>query len=268
MKQADIGSSLYYSLLYVDEHTQQSIITFRALFHELSNIVFECREPQVAATKLQWWKNELEQKTSQHPLIVNLLPIDKQCFNKITDAFLHDLHNPLYDKQEKLLDFYRNTAGMVESHLANLYHAQQQTKENLCHFGIFIQLVAQLRDIRLYLRRGRSYLSGELLLQHHATLKELSEFKMTSNIHALFKAQCKLANRYYQIAQKNLTTSERKKIMPTMVLANIHKVLLDEIERADFPVLQQRLGLTPLRKWWISWKTRNISLFLSAKIKS
>ena len=30
---------------------------------------------------------------------------------------------------------------------------------------------------------------------------------------------------------------------------------LDEIERADFAVLNQRISLTPIRKLWIAWRT-------------
>jgi phytoene synthase len=32
--------------------------------------------------------------------------------------------------------------------------------------------------------------------------------------------------------------------------------LLDEIERENFQVLHQRIALTPIRKFWISWRTR------------
>jgi phytoene synthase len=31
--------------------------------------------------------------------------------------------------------------------------------------------------------------------------------------------------------------------------------LLDEIQRDDFQVLEQRVTLTPMRKLWIAWKT-------------
>ncbi len=35
----------------------------------------------------------------------------------------------------------------------------------------------------------------------------------------------------------------------------IYHALLDEIERSDYQVLNQRIALTPLRKLWIAWKT-------------
>ena len=38
-------------------------------------------------------------------------------------------------------------------------------------------------------------------------------------------------------------------------MAAIYRKLLDEIEAADFAVLDQRIALTPLRKLWIAWRT-------------
>jgi phytoene synthase len=38
-------------------------------------------------------------------------------------------------------------------------------------------------------------------------------------------------------------------------MAAIYKTLLDEIRRDGFHVLTQRIYLTPLRKFWIAWRT-------------
>ena len=35
----------------------------------------------------------------------------------------------------------------------------------------------------------------------------------------------------------------------------IYLSLLEELERSDFRVLHQRVALTPLRKFWIAWRT-------------
>jgi len=37
-------------------------------------------------------------------------------------------------------------------------------------------------------------------------------------------------------------------------MASIYRTLLTEIERDDFQVLNQRVALTPLRKFWLAWK--------------
>jgi phytoene synthase len=38
-------------------------------------------------------------------------------------------------------------------------------------------------------------------------------------------------------------------------MAAIYRTILDEIERDGYQVLQHRVSLTPLRKFWIAWTT-------------
>jgi phytoene synthase len=40
------------------------------------------------------------------------------------------------------------------------------------------------------------------------------------------------------------------------MMASIYRTLLAEIERDGFHVLHQRVGLTPLRKFWLAWKVQ------------
>jgi phytoene synthase len=39
------------------------------------------------------------------------------------------------------------------------------------------------------------------------------------------------------------------------VQLRIHRALLDELSRSALDVVDQRIGLTPLRKLWIAWRT-------------
>ncbi len=39
------------------------------------------------------------------------------------------------------------------------------------------------------------------------------------------------------------------------MMAAIYAALLDEIERDGWHVLDQRIALTPIRKFWLAWKT-------------
>jgi 15-cis-phytoene synthase len=265
MQHDDAGSSIYYSLLYCNELQHNSIRLFRHLFQTLKDIVLESREPQIAQTKLEWWQVELQSSTPQHHLTKALLPyhtlIDQKALQHIISILIKDLHTPLYETQEKLLVYYSGTAGKFEQLFASIYNVNDQDIiKKLNDFGMFIQMVINLRDIRLLMQHGRTYVSGETLLAHHVTLKQLSAYQLTDNIRQLFYNLCHIAKSYFQSAQENLADPQRKKILPTLILANIHKKLLDEIEKADFPVLQQRIGLTPLRKWWISF----MSLYVKA----
>ena len=50
-------------------------------------------------------------------------------------------------------------------------------------------------------------------------------------------------------------TADRRAQKPGLMMANIYRTLLREIEADGFQVLHQRTSLTPLRKLWIATRT-------------
>jgi len=71
----------------------------------------------------------------------------------------------------------------------------------------------------------------------------------------LMSFQAARAREYYEKAMQALPAEDRKPQRPGLIMAAIYRTLLDEIERDGFGVLNQRTSLTPLRKFWIAWKT-------------
>jgi phytoene synthase len=72
---------------------------------------------------------------------------------------------------------------------------------------------------------------------------------------ALMKFQAERAHRIYDEAIALLPAKDRPAQKPGLMMANIYRTLLREIEAKDFQVLHQRISLTPLRKLWIAFKT-------------
>jgi phytoene synthase len=52
-----------------------------------------------------------------------------------------------------------------------------------------------------------------------------------------------------------LPRADRRAQRPGLIMAAIYRTLLDEIARDGFRVLSAKTSLTPLRKFWIAWKT-------------
>ena len=63
------------------------------------------------------------------------------------------------------------------------------------------------------------------------------------------------AHRLYDEAFAALPDDERRAQRPGLMMAEIYRTLLREIETEGFQVLHQRVALTPLRKLWLAWKT-------------
>ena len=74
-------------------------------------------------------------------------------------------------------------------------------------------------------------------------------------LNALMKFQAERAHALYDEAVALLSDTDRKAQKPGLMMANIYRTLLREIEAENFQVLHQRIALTPLRKLWIAMKT-------------
>ena len=72
------GSSFYYSFLFLPPKRRRAITALYAYCREVDDVVDECEDAQIAATKLAWWRLELERLYTgqpEHPVTRALLPI-------------------------------------------------------------------------------------------------------------------------------------------------------------------------------------------------
>ena len=72
---------------------------------------------------------------------------------------------------------------------------------------------------------------------------------------ALMQFQAERAHAAYDAALVLLPPADRAAQRPGLMMANIYRTLLREIESQGFQVLHQRTSLTPLRKLWIATRT-------------
>ncbi|GAB1390173.1 hypothetical protein MASR1M6_23550 [Rubrivivax sp.] len=73
---------------------------------------------------------------------------------------------------------------------------------------------------------------------------------------ALMRMQAARAHACFDEALALLPEVDRERQLPGLMMANIYRTLLREIEAQGFKVLHQRTSLTPLRKLWIAARTR------------
>ena len=83
----------------------------------------------------------------------------------------------------------------------------------------------------------------------------LLQAKETAAFRSLMEYEAERARGYYQKAMSALPSDDRRAQRPGLIMAAIYRTLLDEIQREGFQVLTRRTSLTPLRKFWIAWRT-------------
>src|SRR5918911_5765206 len=76
-KAAASGSSFYYSFLFLPPEKRRAITALYAFCREVDDVVDECTDAHIAATKLAWWRSEVRNLYAgkpQHPVMLALKP--------------------------------------------------------------------------------------------------------------------------------------------------------------------------------------------------
>jgi len=152
-------------------------------------------------------------------------------------------------------------AGIVGEVASNIMGRTQAQTVTFAHrLGLAMQLTNIIRDVGDDARRGRIYLPISELQQFDVKASEIlkrdSPWGYSERFTALMKFQAERAHRLYDEALALLPPEDRNTQKPALMVGNIYRRLLREVEAADFQVLHQRISLTPIRKLWIACRTQ------------
>jgi phytoene synthase len=264
-KAAASGSSFYYSFLFLPPERRRAITALYAFCREVDDVVDETSEMQVAAAKLAWWRAEvanLYAGTAQHPVTRALHPhrekfsITAQRLNEIIDGMEMDLTQTRYLDWPGLERYCYRVAGVVGLLAASIFgYRNPRTLDYAKDLGIAFQLTNIVRDVGEDARKNRIYLPMDDLKRFNVPASDLLNARETPEFRSLMAFEAQRARTYYDKAMGALAPEDRRAQRPGLIMAAIYRALLEEIERDGFQVLTQKTSLTPLRKFWIAWKT-------------
>jgi 15-cis-phytoene synthase len=264
-KAADSGSSFYYSFLFLPPLRRRAITALYAFCREVDDVVDECPDPQLAAIKLAWWRQELAKLYAgapEHPVTQALLPVlgefnlPQEQLLEIIDGMAMDLEQTRYLDFKALSLYCYRVASVVGLLAAEIFGSQDRQTQKYAHdLGMAFQLTNIIRDVGEDARRGRVYLPIDELQRFEVPVADILNARQTDNFRRLMEFQIERAEQYYAQAMAALPAIDRKAQRPGLVMAAIYRTLLDEIKRDGCQVLVQRTSLTPLRKLWIAWRT-------------
>jgi 15-cis-phytoene synthase len=264
-KAAASGSSFYYSFLFLPRERRRAITALYAFCREVDDVVDETSDAQLAATKLAWWRVEVANLFAgkpQHPVSRALLPfietfsLSESSLSEIIDGMEMDLNQSRYLDWTGLQLYCHRVAGVVGLLAARIFgYRDARTLEYARELGIAFQLTNIIRDVGEDARKNRIYLPMDDLKRFNVTAADILNARETPGFLDLMKHQARRAKDCYARAFAALPVEDRKAQRAGLIMAAIYRTLLDEIERDGFHVLTRRISLTPLRKFWIAWKT-------------
>ena len=264
-KAAASGSSFYYSFLFLPPERRRAITALYAFCREVDDVVDECTEPQIAHTKLGWWRQEilsLFQGNPNHPVSRALHPhlesfgIKETQLQEIIAGMEMDLTQTRYLDFKGLEKYCYHVAGAVGLLAAGIFgYRNPQTLEYAKNLGTAFQLTNIIRDVGEDARKNRIYLPMDELQRFEVPASEILKGVYTDAFVRLMTFQTERANDFYQRAMQALPAEDQRDQRAGLIMAAIYRATLAEIERDGFKVLDRRTSLTPLRKLWIAWKT-------------
>ena len=269
-KAAHSGSSFYYSFLFLPPERRRAITALYAFCREVDDVVDEVADPQLAQTKLDWWRAEvarLFEGAPQHPVTRALAP-HVQPFNLTRERLLQVIEGMQMDLQQtRYLDFpglaryCHLVAGVVGEVASAIFGRTEPATVDYAHrLGLAMQLTNIIRDVGDDARRGRIYLPMNELGRFGVTAEEIlrrqAPWGYSERFDALMRHQAVRAHATFDEALACLPEGDRRAQKPGLMMAHIYRTLLREIEASGFQVLHQRISLTPLRKLWIAARTQ------------
>jgi phytoene synthase len=264
-KTVQSGSSFYYSFLFLPPERRRAITALYAFCREVDDTVDETSDGSVARIKLAWWRTEVSamyKGTATHPVTQALQPhlapynLQEQHLQAIIDGMEMDLDQSRYLDYPGLRKYCWHVAGVVGILSASIFGVTNpRTLEYAEKLGLAFQLTNIIRDVGDDARKGRIYLPVNELQQFNVTAADILNFRHNEKFEALMKFQADRAQAVYDEALALLPKEDRRAQRPGLMMAAIYRTVLDEIERDNFKVLNQRISLTPLRKLWLAWKT-------------
>ena len=270
-KAAASGSSFYYAFLFLPPQRRAAITAFYAFCREVDDVVDEVQDPGVAAQKLHWWQIEVQNSfagNAQHPVMKALMPltgdfgITAQHLQDVIAGCQMDLNQTRYLDFAGLQRYCHLVAGVVGEVAARIFGQSQDETTHYAHqLGLAFQLTNIIRDVGEDALRGRIYLPVNELQQFEVSAKDILERRDSAAFQALMAFQYERAQGLYAQALADLPAADWRSQKPGLMMASIYRTLLVEIQAAGFPVLRQRVALTPLRKFWLAWKMQALGRF-------
>lgn len=265
-KTAQSGSSFTISFVFLSKDKRNAMTALYAFCREVDDVVDECTDFNVAQTKLNWWKSEIENLYAgnpQHPVGKALQPVIKQFdlaqehFLEIIDGMEMDLKFNRYEDFKQLQLYCYRVASVVGLLSAQVFGFKNRATLKFAHdLGMAFQLTNIIRDVGEDARRGRIYLPLDELKKANVTEEDILSSNKSAQLKELMEFQIERAETFYDKALNELPAEDAKQQLAGLMMAAIYRTLLREIhDDGAENVLTHKVSIPPFRKLILAIKT-------------
>ena len=264
------GSNYYYSSVFLPAERQRPLHVVFAFKEELTAIPRMCADPGVARLKLEWWRQELRAVfsggRSAHPVATALAELAERAAPKTEifaaiDAVEHDIGPLACPTFADLRAHFGRVYGgfwRIAAGIAGFDHPA--TPDRIADLGSAVDLSQSLQDVRIDATRGRAALPAAELNAHRIDPYDLSIPQAPGRLRPMLAVHIERLRGLLSEGIARVPALDRIRQLNTLVMANLLLAILEEIKRDGYRVSEHRLGLTPVRKLLIAWRTKRRAL--------
>jgi 15-cis-phytoene synthase len=270
---AQSGSSFYYSFLFLPIAQRDAIMALYAFCRAVDDVVDTVSDPAIASKKLSWWRTEIDRmfaadptNPATHPICLALYApalhygLKPQELHAVIAGMEMDLQQHRYNDDETLSIYCWRVASVVGMMSARIFSGDLTVDctRYATHMGQALQRINIIRDVGEDALRGRVYLPIVLLEKYGLNAHDVLARKTSPAMTAVLREMTAQARQHLKQALNALEAlphSQIKAQRAGLIMGRVYASLLAEIERSQFPVLKERVSLTPIKKLWLAWRT-------------
>lgn len=229
---------------------------------------FESKEARFE--KLKKWKDEFElslKEKSNNSILVELktvidtFKIHVKPFFDLIDGVEMDLEKNRFENFDELKKYCYNVASTVGLMTIPIFgYKLKDTEKFAINLGIALQLTNIIRDVKTDGKNNRIYLPKEDLLKFNYSESDLLNSVYNEKFIELMKYQTTRARKFYNDADKFLSTKDKSNMFTARAMEYIYLRLLDKIEQENFDVFSKKIRVSNLNKIFIA-----LSVFIKYK---
>jgi 15-cis-phytoene synthase len=221
-----------------------------------------------ARTRLAEWRKEIHacfasgvwphtpQGVALQPF-VRLFRFSKRLFDDLIDGVAMDIGpHTRYRTFKELHSYCYRVASTVGLICVDIFGAREAaSRDYAVDLGVALQLTNILRDVPTDLTRDRVYIPLEDMERFHCSEEMLQDQWRTPPVIALLRFQAERARHYYFRAARLLPRRERRRLAAAEIMGATYYALLNEIERRNYDVFTETVGLPSSEKASLAFKT-------------
>ena len=259
-KAAPAGSMRYFAILYAPPAKRDVMTALYVIDAEIRESA-QSANHDVAHTRLQWWRQEIDRlvnRNAQHPATKLLVDagIERKSLARLHELIVAadmDLARMTFLNTRELRVYSSGSGGLIQELIAELLRGttlDEADRGFANRIGQGIRQVEMLRDVRQDACDGRLYLPLDLLEQTAVGIDDLRAREVSGGVRDVLA-------RFRESIVPELDVrhaSGKAYLRPLVVLAALHRRLLDRIAALNYEVATQRIELGPIDKPWTAWR--------------